>query len=155
MGTNPINTIRFMCLILKASKKLIASKLRLILLQFKMNVWIQFSNICSLFHYLLLSTYKMFPLIKSWWLYLIVKFQFQWFSSMLLTEVTLLISANQIFTTLAGEFQTNRLVLLQDIVLPEFKHAANYKSCLPIIYWSILVWYYSRTRFLTKNAFSN
>ena len=43
---------------------------------------------------------------------------------MLLTEVTPLIRANQIFTTLADEFQPNGLVFLQDIVLPEFKHAA-------------------------------
>ena len=43
---------------------------------------------------------------------------------MLLTEVTPSISVNQIFTTLAGEFQSNRQVLLQDIVLPEFKHTA-------------------------------
>ena len=39
----------------------------------------------------------------------------------LLIEVTPLISTNQIFTTLAGKFYSNRQVLLQDIVLPEFK----------------------------------
>ena len=39
----------------------------------------------------------------------------------LLTEVTPLMSTNQIFTTLAGEFQSNRQVLLQLIVLPELK----------------------------------
>ena len=33
----------------------------------------------------------------------------------LITEVTPLISTNQIFTTLAGEFQSNRQVLLQDM----------------------------------------
>ena len=43
---------------------------------------------------------------------------------MLSTEVTPLISTNQIFTTLAGEFQSNRQVLVQDIVLPEFKRTA-------------------------------
>ena len=43
---------------------------------------------------------------------------------MLSTEVTPSISTNQIFTTLAGEFQSNRQVLLQDIVLPEFKRTA-------------------------------
>ena len=40
---------------------------------------------------------------------------------MLLTEVTPSISVNQKFTTLAGEFQSNRQVLMQDIVLPEFR----------------------------------
>jgi hypothetical protein len=40
------------------------------------------------------------------------------------TEVTPSISTNRIFTTLAGEFQSNRQVLLQDIVLPEFKCTA-------------------------------
>ena len=43
---------------------------------------------------------------------------------MLSTVVTPSISVNQIFTTLAGEFQSNRQVLLQDIVLPEFKRTA-------------------------------
>ena len=43
---------------------------------------------------------------------------------MLSTEVPLLINTNQIFTTLAGEFQSNRQVLLQDIVLPECKCTA-------------------------------
>ena len=47
---------------------------------------------------------------------------------MLLTEVTPLISANQIFITLAGEFQSKRQVLLQDIVLPEFKRTAYIKK---------------------------
>ena len=37
---------------------------------------------------------------------------------MLSTEDTPSISVNQIFTTLAGGFQSNRQVLLQDIVLP-------------------------------------
>jgi hypothetical protein len=40
------------------------------------------------------------------------------------TEITQWISTNQIFTTLAGEFQSNRQVLQQDIVLPEFKCTA-------------------------------
>ena len=39
----------------------------------------------------------------------------------LLTEVTQWISTNQIFTTLAGEFQSNRQDLLKEIVLPECK----------------------------------
>ena len=43
---------------------------------------------------------------------------------MLLTEVTPSISVNQKFTTLAGEFQSNRQVLLQDIVLLEFNCTA-------------------------------
>ena len=43
---------------------------------------------------------------------------------MLSTEVTPSISTNQILTTLAGEFQSNRQVQLQDIVLPEFKRTA-------------------------------
>ena len=43
---------------------------------------------------------------------------------MLSTEVTPSISTNQIFTTLAGEYQSNRQVLLHDIVLPEFMHTA-------------------------------
>ena len=43
------------------------------------------------------------------------------YERMLLTEVTPSISVNQKFTTLAGEFQSNRQVLMQDIVLPEFK----------------------------------
>ena len=46
----------------------------------------------------------------------------------LITEVTPLISTNQIFTTLAGEFQSNRQVLRQDIVLPEFKRTAYIQS---------------------------
>ena len=47
---------------------------------------------------------------------------------MLSTEVTPSISTNQIFTTLAGEFQSNKQVLLQDIVLPEFKCTAYIQS---------------------------
>ena len=43
---------------------------------------------------------------------------------LLSTEITPSISTNQIFTTLAGDFQSNRQVLLQDIVLPEFKRTA-------------------------------
>ena len=39
----------------------------------------------------------------------------------LLTEVTQWIGTNQIFTTLAGEFQSNRQDLLEEIVLPECK----------------------------------
>ena len=46
----------------------------------------------------------------------------------LMTGVTPFISTNQIFTTLAGEFQSNRQVLLQDIVLPEFKGTAYIQS---------------------------
>ena len=46
----------------------------------------------------------------------------------LMTGVTLFISTNQMFTTLAGEFQSNRQVLLQDIVLPEFKCMAYIQS---------------------------
>ena len=46
----------------------------------------------------------------------------------LLTEVTPSISTNQIFTTLAGGFQSNKQVLLQDIVLPEFNCTANVQS---------------------------
>ena len=46
----------------------------------------------------------------------------------LLTEVKPIISTTQNFTTLAGEFQSNRQVLLKDIVLPEFKR----HSILPI-----------------------
>ena len=42
----------------------------------------------------------------------------------LLTEVKPFISNKQTFTTLAGEFQSNRQVVLQDIVLPEFKCTA-------------------------------
>ena len=44
------------------------------------------------------------------------------------TEVTPLISTNQIFTTLAGEFQSNKQVLPQDMVLPEFKCMAYVQS---------------------------
>jgi hypothetical protein len=46
----------------------------------------------------------------------------------LMTGVTPFISTNQIFTTLAGEFQSNKQVLLQDIVLPEFKRTAYIQS---------------------------
>ena len=42
----------------------------------------------------------------------------------LLTEVKPFINNKQTFTTLAGEFQSNRQVVLQDIVLPEFKRTA-------------------------------
>ena len=42
----------------------------------------------------------------------------------LLTDVKPFISNKQTFTTLAGEFQSNRQVVLQDIVLPEFKRTA-------------------------------
>ena len=40
------------------------------------------------------------------------------------TEVILTIGDNQIFTTLASKFHSNQQVLLQEIVLPEFKHTA-------------------------------
>ena len=46
----------------------------------------------------------------------------------LMTRDTPFISTNQIFTTLAGEFQSNKQVLLQDIVLPEFKRTAYIQS---------------------------
>ena len=42
----------------------------------------------------------------------------------LIPEVKPLIGTNQIFTTLAGQFQSNRQVLLQNIVLPKFKLTA-------------------------------
>ena len=42
----------------------------------------------------------------------------------LLTEVKPFINNKQTVTTLAGEFQSNRQVVLQDIVLPEFKGMA-------------------------------
>ena len=48
----------------------------------------------------------------------------------LLTEVKPIISTTQNFTTLAGDFQLNRQVLLKDIVLPEFKRTANIKDNL-------------------------
>ena len=35
-----------------------------------------------------------------------------------------LIGPTQNFTTLAGEFQSNQQVLLEEIVLPEFKHTS-------------------------------
>ena len=41
-----------------------------------------------------------------------------------LPEVKPLISTNQIFMTLPGQFQSNRQVLLQNIVLPKFKRTA-------------------------------
>ena len=49
----------------------------------------------------------------------------------LLTEVKPFINIKQRFTTLAGEFQSNRQVVLQDIVLPEFKCTAyiNNHTC--------------------------
>ena len=43
---------------------------------------------------------------------------------MLIPEVKPLIGINQTFTTLAGQFQSNRQVLLHNIVLPEFKRTA-------------------------------
>jgi hypothetical protein len=46
----------------------------------------------------------------------------------LLTEVTSLISTNQMFTTLAGEFHSDRQVLLQDTVLLEYIHTACVES---------------------------
>ena len=42
----------------------------------------------------------------------------------LVTNVKPIITKNQTFTTLAGKFQSNRQILLQDIVLPEFKRTA-------------------------------
>ena len=48
----------------------------------------------------------------------------------LLTEVKPIISTTQNFTTLAGDFQSNRQVLLKDIVLPEFKRKAYIKDHL-------------------------
>jgi hypothetical protein len=57
----------------------------------------------------------------------------------LMTEVTPFISINQIFTTLAGDFQSNKQVLLQDIVLPEFKRTAYSKPCMPSINWSMCI----------------
>ena len=48
----------------------------------------------------------------------------------ILTEVKPIISTTQNFTTLAGDFQSNRQVLLKDIVLPEFKRTAYIKDHL-------------------------
>ena len=42
----------------------------------------------------------------------------------LIPDVKPSIGTNQIFTTLAGQFQSNRQVQLQNIVLPEFKRTA-------------------------------
>ena len=49
----------------------------------------------------------------------------------LVTNVNPIITINQTFTTLAGKFQSNRQILLQDIVLPEFKRTAcvNSQAC--------------------------
>ena len=49
---------------------------------------------------------------------------------MLLTEVEQIISRTQNFTSLAGDNQSDRQVLLQDIVLPEFKCMAYIKHHL-------------------------
>ena len=46
----------------------------------------------------------------------------------LLSEVKPIISRTQNFTRLAGDFQSNRQVFLQDIVLPEFKCRAYIKD---------------------------
>lgn len=46
----------------------------------------------------------------------------------LLTEVASSISTNQIFTSLAGEFHSDRQVLLQDTVLLEFIYTACVES---------------------------
>ena len=46
----------------------------------------------------------------------------------LLTEVKPIIGTSQNFTTLAGDFRSNRQVLLKDIVLPEFKRTAYIKT---------------------------
>ena len=46
----------------------------------------------------------------------------------LLTNIKPIITKNQTFTTLAGKFQSKRQVLLQDIVLPEFKCTAYINS---------------------------
>ena len=43
----------------------------------------------------------------------------------LIPEVKPLNGTNQTFTTLSGQFQSNRQVLLQNIVLPEFKRNAD------------------------------
>ena len=43
-------------------------------------------------------------------------------------DIQSIVSRTQIFTTLAGDFQSNRHVLLQDIVLPEFKRTADIKD---------------------------
>ena len=47
------------------------------------------------------------------------------------TEVIPPVNKNQIFTSQAGEFQSNRQVLLQTIVLPEFKCTVyiDYQTC--------------------------
>ena len=49
----------------------------------------------------------------------------------LVTNVKPIITKNQTFTTLAGKFQSNRQILLQDILLPEFKRTAyvNSQAC--------------------------
>ena len=71
----------------------------------------------------------------------------------LLTNVKPMKTKNQIFTTLADEFQSNTQVLLQDIVLPEFKHTAyiNSQAC-QVFYWSLFIQHYSWARFLTKST---
>ena len=46
----------------------------------------------------------------------------------LATNVKPIITKNQTFTTLAGRFQSNRQVLLQDSVLSEFRHTAYIDS---------------------------
>ena len=53
---------------------------------------------------------------------------------MLLTEVKPIISRTQNFITLAGHFQSNQEVLLQDIVLSELKHMAYFKNLTCQIY---------------------
>ena len=47
-----------------------------------------------------------------------------------LTEVKPIINRTSNFTTLAGDFQSNRQVLLQDIALPEFKCMAYIKDLI-------------------------
>ena len=53
----------------------------------------------------------------------------------LMTNIKTIITKNLTFTTLAGKFQSNRQVLLQDIILPEFKRTAymNSQACQVII----------------------
>ena len=48
-----------------------------------------------------------------------------------MTNINPIATQNQTFTTLAGKFLSNRQVLLQDIVLPEFKRTAyvNSQAC--------------------------
>jgi hypothetical protein len=124
-GTNPIKTIHFICLILNVSKKLITSEYILICLQMKLNVYIQVSKICCLYQYLILKYIQNIPnhniltaLFDSGGTISLIH------EGVLLTEVTPLISTNQIFTTLAGEFQSDRQVHLQEIILPEFECTA-------------------------------